>query len=290
MTVDRGDPDEPWRVSATQIKAFLGCPRKWALSYLSGVPRQETAALKFGTDLHASIASYLRDRVSWTLEPESHLGQLTQDMARLVQPPKDALVEPEDLHFSLPAEVGAPIGSTAYFRPDVFWIVDGDHGDLIDWKSTSANSATSPWVLSSRKMWAECREVPIGNHLLWNDVQYRLYVLGAVALFDVQTCTGRWIYGSKQQRGVGHSKTWAVIETATRADALAWAEQQFWPVMRVMAALRRAWRRNEIDSPLLIPHLGGSCEWIGKFCDGLAWCQFQTSPISIDALHLPVQQ
>jgi hypothetical protein len=292
--IARGDSSAPWQVSATQIKAFLGCPRKWALSYLARVPKTETAALKFGTDLHAAIALYLTDRVAWARAyptSDGALSRLTLDMTRVVRIPEEATdleIEPETWRLALPAECGAPPGSTVHVKPDVAWRV-GAKGHTVDWKTTSATSPRSTWVLSSRRVWGD-EGPPPGARSLWHDVQFRIYSLGAFRRHaELVANTGQWVYGSKRlPPGGGHAKVWSVLETVERDECEQWAAQHLWPAIAIMWRLRRAWLEGDLDSPLLVPHDGSACEHVGKFCDGLAWCQMQQSPIPKSALHLPV--
>lgn len=310
---------DSWAVSATQIKSFLGCQRRWALTWLAKVPRVESPALQFGNDVHASLASYRHSPESWTVPPESTVGQLTQDMSRCV-PDRTPDGEPYDLvEIEAPApgppgtdreryvyryERGAFVGHVrsdwfidvpdvdiggpvrALVRPDVV-IAHQGRCTIIDWKTTAAQTASSPWVLSSRAMWAD-RDRPADCKLLWNDPQFRLYLAGAFARWpDLLSATGIWVYGSKRFRG-SHYPTWRVSEMLDAPEARAWASEYIWPTVRTMAALRAAYRSGEMSSPLLVPHDGSACEYAGRFCDGMSHCSFIESPISREHLHLPV--
>lgn len=268
--------------SATQIKAFRACPRKWALIWLARVPKAPSAALEFGTDLHRSIAEYLTDRPRWAVPPESSLGQLTQDMARCVSFDGADLVEveidPEDGSRdrwvvgmpgdSGPSEWHVEIGREPFVvKPDVA-LRSGGVARIVDWKTTSATEARSPWVLSSRRLWPT--GAPPGHHLLVDDEQARIYALGAFRRWDVDSVVLQWVYGSKRARGA-HHPTWSVIETLHREETEAWVEENLASPARLMAAIRAAHAAGYVDVNL-VPHDGGACEFVGKFCDGLAHC------------------
>lgn len=309
----------PWQVSATQIKAYISCQRKWALTWLAKVPRVESPALQFGNDVHASLAQYRHDPSKWNVAPESAVGQLTQDMSRCV-PDRASDGSPYDLveieaaapgppgtdrerwvyqyvrgeyvglvrspwHVDVPdVAIGGPV--RALVRPDVV-MVHGSAATVIDWKTTAAPNAGSPWVLSSRSMWAD-RVRPSDCKLLWDDVQYRLYLAGCFDRWpELIVATGRWIYGSKRLHGT-HYPTWAVSETLDAPEARSFADAVLWPTVRSMSAVRAAWQAGAISSPTLVPHDGSACEYRGRFCDGMSHCGFVESPIPRSALALPI--
>lgn len=279
--------------SATQIRAFRSCPRKWGLLWLAKVPKAPSPALAFGIDLHRSIATYLTDRAHWTVPPESTLGQLTQDMARCVSLTGELVeieVDPDDGsrdrwvagkgRTDWHVVIG---GERVVVKPDVTIMHEGVIR-IVDWKTTSATEARSPWVLSSRRLWAGAAPPP-GNHLLVDDEQARIYALGAFDRFGIGSVVLQWVYGSKRARGA-HHPTWSVIESVGADETHEFIDREIAPSVRMMAILRAA----GID-PLLLPHDGTACEFTGKFCDALAYCQLRETngPSLADfRRHLPV--
>lgn len=322
-----------WTVSATQVDAFLKCPRKWALGWLQRVPKTESEALAFGNALHASASAYRAARgprstlgspAPWTQAPESHIGQLTQDMSRCVPIPGEAACDADVVELEasppdgiserdartqrwvwrysrrraggplvcdglvradwhLPAPAGIPAQIT--IKPDVaMW--RGNIATVVDWKTTSARDAKSPWVLSSRRLWGEGGPPP-GNKLLWNNVQFRIYTMAATLRGHQCThATGQWVYGSKRLKGA-HYPVWSVIETVGRVENQDWCDKYLWTTIAVMAQLRDAWRAGRLTSDFF-PADGGACDFSGRFCDGIAYCGMKESPVTRAALHLPV--
>lgn len=301
---ERGAGRYARRVSVSEIQEFLKCPRKWALHRLAGVPRIKGEALRFGICLHLSLAWYLGDRLKGTsawakkVKPGSKIGMLTQAMARCVRtvPGEEVLIEPEWL---LPIP---ELETDVYIKPDV--LIRKPDGALWvpDWKSTSATTARHVWALQGLNLWGISgadadsgthiakSAMPAGAKTLWNDVQPRIYIWGACQLFNSPAGTAQWVYGSKSFKPPENPKTWSVIETFSYPAADRWVRKYVFPTVALMNRLRQAWTDGEIDSPLLIPHRGEGCEFVGRFCDALGQCKLQASPIDADQFrkHLPV--
>ena len=60
MRLIDGFPDHP-TLSASQIKAWRDCPRKWGFDKIDRVPRVERPALALGTRVHAILEDWLRN-------------------------------------------------------------------------------------------------------------------------------------------------------------------------------------------------------------------------------------
>jgi hypothetical protein len=288
------------RMSASQIEEFLRCPRKWALHRLAGVPRIKGEALRFGIALHLSLKWYLEDRLTWQkkVRPNSRIGRLTVAMARCVpiKPGDQVTIEGEWL---LSVD---ELETDIYIKPDLM-ISRGSLTFIDDWKSTSAPNARHPWALQGLKLWEisedeadrgeHVKKLPAGARTLWHNVQARLYSHGAVKLFGAPSTTQQWVYGNKKSAdGAANPKVWSVIETFEASSTAAWIEQYVFPVVRLMNRLRAAWEAGDIDSPLLIPHRGEGCEFVGKFCDALGPCGLKKSPIDAEDFRrfLPMVQ
>ncbi len=286
------------RLSVSQIQEFLKCPRKWALHRLAKVPKTKGEALLFGIALHASLAWYLEDRGTWARKvvPGSKIGAMTQAMARMVAIPMGARVhvEPEWL---LPVP---ELETDLYVKPDLV-VYSAPTLFVDDWKSTSAPKPSHVWALQGREHWslededlddAEllAEKLPAGARTLYNDAQPRIYGYGLTRLFGAPMFTARWRYGCKAFRPPENPKVWTVTETISKGDNDAWVEANIFPVVKFMNRLRDAWEDGDLDSPLLIPHRGEGCEFVGKFCDALAQCRLTPSPIPAEDFrrHLPV--
>ena len=91
------------KVSATQVKTFKLCPRKWAWQYIAGHRSPETAAKAIGSKVHEILEAYLKGDATpapdytWQFEgkgPVKYPGKIALQMinAHLPQPGK-AIVE-----------------------------------------------------------------------------------------------------------------------------------------------------------------------------------------------------
>lgn len=300
--LDEDEPREryagPMRfvTSVSQIKMFSpsakGCPRKWAMHYLAGFPREKTQALIDGIRLHKSIkerwgvddAQADADwSTKWGQAPK--IRDLALALMRRVPDPKRWISEPT--YF-----LEVPHLDTAIFiKPDLmrpFERVDG----FKDWKSTAAAHKRSSWVLQDPAWWpmGQMPEPANGDTYfsLQNDIQHRVYSHGLMQIFGQTEIEGEWLYGSKKFKSPEQPTTWSCTATARAAECKDWCETYVWPIISTMNVLRMWWAEKRIDSPLLVPHHPFSCEHKGKFCDLLGHCNFWKSPIELDKLRLPV--
>jgi hypothetical protein len=310
------DEDEPrerytgrmrYVTSVSQIKMFSpsakGCPRKWALHYLAGFPREMTQALRDGIRLHKSIkerwcavtapgadGADAAWSAKWQQDPKTRALALA--LMRHVPTPTDWISEPT---YFLEVE---ELDTAIFIKPDLLrtplQTAFGHPPDFKDWKSTSALHKRSPWVLQDPAWWpgGQLPEPASSAEKLFslqNDIQFRLYSHGLMTLFGEREIEGEWIYGCKKfQPADEQPKTWALRARAQRAECKDWCETYVWPIIRTMNALREGFSTGRIDSALLVPHNAFSCEHRGKFCDVLGQCSFKKSPIDLEKLRLPV--
>jgi hypothetical protein len=306
------DEDEPRQqysgrmrfvTSVSQIKMFSpsakGCPRRWAMHYLWGFPREQTPALRDGIRLHKSIgerwavdaAGDAAWSAKWDQDPKTRALALA--LMRRV-PDRSAWIS-EPTYFLEVEELDTAI----FIKPDLLsgeperFPHDPPKG-FKDWKSTSALHKRSPWVLQDPKWWTGgqlpvCEVEADKLFSLQNDIQFRLYSHGLMTLFGGSEIEGEWVYGCKKfDVADGQPKTWSLTATAQRAETRDWCETYVWPVIRTMNALRAWHAEKQLDSALLVPHNPFSCNFQGKFCDVLGHCAFKRSPIGLEKLHLPV--
>lgn len=286
-----------FRVSASQLKMFHpgagGCPRKWALHYLAHVPRLPSLALSDGIRLHECIAQLFQlDRGEWEkrwpvfVPPDApredvERGKTSQlALAMAGEAPAGSMppiVESTDM-------LEVPELETAfYIKPD--WT--RDRAVFLDWKTTSAVSRTSEWVLQSRD-WYVGRVARPDAKFLEDDIQARLYAYGLMQLWHEVKIRARWVYGSKKFDPGQRPKVWIVEHTFHRPETRAWVEKHIWPTVRTMNTIRAAYEAGRLDSPLLVPHFGEACGFTGRFCDALGYCGFRPSPIPLGKFALPV--
>lgn len=293
------------RISASQLKSFApahgGCPRKWALTRLAGVPKVETDALRDGTRIHELCegALTLTDAEFAERFAGDRLAPLAAAMVRHL-PRHAGARHIEETWFWRPSGAladGCPDDVEFYIKPDLYT----DDGWLCDWKSTSAWSPTSPWVLQSPAQWdgpppdevlvtfrGESRMEPI--QLLQDDVQANLYAIGIMDRLGRDEVQARWVYGSKRLKPGVPPTTWIVEHLFQRATVERYLVANVWPVARAMADIRRGWDEKQFDSPLVIPHNESACGGVGQWCDGLAYCHFDPSPIKLAQLGLPAKK
>ena len=278
-----------------------GCPRKWALHYLSKVPRIPGPALTDGIRLHECISQHYKlapaewakrwptfwqPGLTWQEEARVKTAQLA--LAMIAHEPAGrmpALSETTDF-LEIPE-----IDTRIYIKPDL----QRDRKVFVDWKTTSARTKKSEWCLQQPDFWGEgLQEAELkalaerGVKWLADNIQARVYAHGLMQLWREVRVTARWVYGSKKFKPTETPKVWIVEHTFERAETRAWVEKNVWPTIQVMNTIRAAFEAGKLDSTLLVPHNVDSCEHVGKFCDALGHCSFQPSPITLDRLHLPV--
>jgi hypothetical protein len=305
-----------FRTSVSQIKMFHpgagGCPRKWALHYLSRVPRLPGQALTDGIRLHTCL-DQLRKLAPeewakrWPLYPEPGM---TREQLAIVKTAQLAMAMSQHTPAGNMPVVSEPtymldvpeIDTAIYIKPDL----TRDRRVFVDWKSTSAVTRKSEWCVQSPTFYLTGNQdgTPVsestmvglrklGVRFLQDDIQARVYAHGLMQQWREVRITAKWVYGSKRFELGDEPRTWTVEHTFERGETRAWVERYVWPTVEVMNTLRAAFEQGKIDSTLLVPHNEASCEGVGKFCDALGHCtdklgRFQPSPIPLDRLRLPV--
>lgn len=285
------EPEQPqckYLISAGQLKMFLACPRRWALHYCSGVPKGTGPALEFGSLSHTCLEEMsVLPKEGWSeLWPSHWTGEepnatqrdrakcsvLSQAMYR--HHPGGAFIAEPTYFYDVPDLDDG--GTSFYIKPDGW----SDRKVFLDWKSTGARDTKNPWTLKPA-------DNPEGPYL-WKDIQFNLYALGLMKRWRTKKIDGLWVYGSKKFNPGGTPKTWTVKQDATLYEAQSFFDRVIRPAALLMNGIRRGIASGDIDSPLLIPHIGESCEYRGNFCDALSQCALAPSPISISTLSLPV--
>lgn len=238
-------------ISASQIKSFRACPRKWGWDKLVGVDRgPDTPAQALGSRTHEILEDWLehgtppdpREAFTYT-HPRSptevitvHPGQIAQAGLHLLPAPKTVHVEAE-LH--LKTKVGAYYG-----RIDVHGLDPDGVPFILDHKTTAGfRYALTPATLAE-------------------DVQALLYAAWAMVHYKTDKVRLRWIY--YLTRGKPKAKQVETTVTAAEiADALAGIDQ-------TAAILWEAYRRglHAIDLPPRVSSCRdyGGCQY-AALCD-----------------------
>ena len=291
-----------FRVSASQLKMFHpgagGCPRKWALHYLSHVPRLPSPALTDGIRAHECIADlFTLPREDWEAKwPVFVPPDAPSDLQARAKTARLALAMSEHApEGKMPPSVESTdmlvipeLETSFYIKPDWCRREAAGASVFLDWKTTSATSRTSEWVLQDPEWYKNARSIRADVKFLKDDIQARLYAYGLMMLWHEVKIRARWVYGSKKFDGVQKPKVWIVEHTFHRADTREWVEKFIWPTVRTMNTIRAAHEAGRLDSPLLVPHHGESCGFTGRFCDALGHCGFRSSPVPMGKLALPV--
>jgi hypothetical protein len=293
------EPECKYLISAGQLGMFLpykdkGCPRKWALHYPGEVPKKSGPALEFGIKSHACLEEMHSDTwpqswpTHWTGQEATEEERERAKIAVLSlemwnwKPKGSAVVEPTYFLNVPDLDDG---GTSFYIKPDL-WV---ERKSFVDWKTTSAQVSHSPWVLHAESDGPILPEdVPFKP--LSKDIQGNLYAYGLMIKARERKQHARWVYGCKKFRPGTRPRTWNVDYTFTRYGAQAFFDDTIRPAALLMNGIRRGIESGAIDSPLLIPHVGESCEYSGRFCDALNHCGLAESPITLSSLSLPVIQ
>jgi CRISPR/Cas system-associated exonuclease Cas4 (RecB family) len=86
-------------VSASQIKTYLDCPRKWYLQKIVGLPSPSSASTELGKEIHSVIEAYFRDGLDI---PDSDVGQIAKRGLEFLPNPSEDLSIELGIHEVLP--------------------------------------------------------------------------------------------------------------------------------------------------------------------------------------------
>ncbi len=122
-------------VSASQIKTYLDCPRKWYLQKIVGLPSPSSASTELGKDIHSIIEAYFRDGLDI---PETDTGAIAKRGLEYL-PSRD-----EDLSIELGIHEALPIKDSPV---PIMGFIDLLHKGagfvrIIDHKTTSSKKYT----------------------------------------------------------------------------------------------------------------------------------------------------
>lgn len=281
-----------YRISVSQINLFYdvfgqgnGCPRRWGYRYFEKVPKLASDALTFGILVHNCLhdSFVLKGRGEWAKKwpPEytkrgdwrAKAAALSKEM-RVHAPPGPIVSELSCF------DDWAELDTSVYIKPDFHPLAKDGFGD---WKTTASKNKRDRWVLQQPSFYMGGR-VPAEAKMLSEDPQARIYANALMRKWGRRELPALWIYGSKAFGPGGVPATWPVSHTFEREETRAWVREKIWPVVRLMNGIRQAWLDGDLTSSQRLPHNAHACGETGRFCEALAQCRFEPSPIPMKAL------
>jgi hypothetical protein len=117
-------PTKPFDISASRIKLYTTCPRKWAFKYLENLPEPSTQATNFGSTIHKEVEEYyLNAAKPSTLHATALLRHLPQPSPKIKAEASFSFLYPID-------------AVTVNFRGAVD-LIDTETNTVFDHKTTS---------------------------------------------------------------------------------------------------------------------------------------------------------
>lgn len=175
--------------SASQINAFLDCPRKWAYQYIARRPRTQHASAELGTQVHKILEDYLRDGTPLPYsDPEpmiARAAQIAGSGIHLLPAPKTPGMSLER-GFAFETSFDPPLHFHGYKDIEMAPGDGREIPEVWDHKTTS----DMKWS----KTEAQLRE----------DVQALLYAYEAMIHYRTSTISMNWVY--YQTRGASRAK------------------------------------------------------------------------------------
>ena len=155
---------EIWRVSASQIKTWNDCPRKWGFKYIDGLEDPPSKAAILGSKVHAELERYLG---GGDIDEASDAGKIAATALDLLPEPREDLSVEEEVVFELD-------GVT--FRGFVD-LIDPAGPTIFDHKTSS-----------DPKRWGLTEET------LVDDVQALMYATAGFLRWDLDSVGLQWTY------------------------------------------------------------------------------------------------
>ena len=225
---------QPFRLSASKLKRWLGCPRSYFLKYVQGVEedvRGNYLAVGTAYDLH----------IQWYLSRGAQgVQSIDPRILRMFEAARRYLPEPGSVEVQFRYSVPHPDGFVVEGTPDL-----RRPGWLGDTKTTSAPGPGEGSAMTSEQ--------------LAGDVQFRLYAWCEYRLgYEEPAITGVWSYVNKDTK----PKAWNVRASVLRSPADEWFDSVVRPAAAAMAKLHA-----EYDADQVVANLD-SCErcWVRAHC------------------------
>ena len=161
---------KPFRVSASQIKTYLDCPRKWAWDKMFGAPRTESMFTEFGKRVHSILEDWFREG---TPPPNTPEGLVARNILSHLPPPQTHGIVIE-------GEINLLVDDVPLLGYVDFAIYDQDIPLISDHKTTG----NLRWALTPDTMAA--------------DVQCALYAVYAMLYTGKDKVQVQWTYGTRK--------------------------------------------------------------------------------------------
>lgn len=232
-----------WKVSASQIKKWMECPRKWGYSYINGYPDPPKSSAQLGTDTHEELRIFYL-----TGEPpeDSRAGKLAQRLLEYLPSREKASVIEDRVRFSFQDGDGPPVVYNAILD---LAAVDENGVTVYDYK-TSSNPTKYGLVPNT----------------MVQDAQVLMYSIWSLAAYSISVVHPQWTYTSTRKK-----LTYPVRRPIQREEALRHFRSRVHPV-----GLQIVHARKTVPDGELLPAREEACGLYGgcpyaDFCPHDPW-------------------
>ena len=268
------------RISASQVKTFLECPRKWSWERVAGFESPESVGTELGTRVHALLEHYLRDGTppsyaeTWSFHPPWEHDPPTPDHAKQLDRSRKRDGTPRVYY---PGRIALTMLGPHLPKPGT-----GTVEGYFEWADTRIPGTV--WTGYKDVSWRDQRQqVPTANVLdhktssdpevygltdqtLPHDPQYLIYAEHEIQVPGLgEPCDqvrGVWHYGARD----ASQRKARVVEIIERAEDITRKyEQKIVPVGKLLRKHRAA-GTNPLDLPANPDTCGnyGGCPHIGR--------------------------
>ncbi len=239
------DLEGQWKVSASQVKTWKACPRKWGFKYLDGIPDPAGPAAAFGSAVHKVLENWLKDPERTIPDTTTSAGKVAA--AGLAHYPLRGDVDVEPQIFFVAHGILYRGFVDAVWSPET----DDDNPDVYDHKTSSD---PKKWGLSEKA--------------LPHDPQALIYGVWALDFWDTPRVNLNWVYYKTRGKAIASR----VSTSLSREDARTNFDSIVAPVGAAIAKARGAFEDGTITtgnqleaSPAACGDFGG-CPF-APFCD-----------------------
>jgi RecB family exonuclease len=226
--MDRKTEDQIWRVSASQIKTWKDCPRKWGFKYIDGLEDPPGKAAELGSAVHRDLEWYLQ---AGSIDSRTESGRIAVAAKEILPGPSYRLQVEREIVFELD-------GIT--YRGFIDLIdPDGEEGPTIYDHKTS----------SDPRRWGLTEET------LPEDVQALIYATWGILHWDLDSVALQWSYLKTR----GQAEATAVRAKISKDDALQKIREKIRPAaLAIVEASSCAESATELDpNPAACSKFGG---------------------------------
>ena len=217
-----------WRVSASQIKTWKDCPRKWGFKYIDGLEDPPGKAAELGSAVHKDLEWYLQ---AGSIDSRTESGRIAVAAKKVLPGPSYRLEVEREILFDL--EGVTYRGFIDLIDPD------GEEGPTIYDHKTS----------SDPKRWGLTEET------LPNDVQALIYATWGILEWNLDNVALQWSYLKTR----GQAEATAVRAKISKDDALQKIREKIRPsALAIVEASSCAESAMELDpNPAACSKFGG---------------------------------